>query len=212
MSKEILPPVSPARRSLIYFGIAATLAAMIAPGFLRAQFAVKPVNLTYLARRADVIVQGRVTDVVQESLPGYPNISTIRVTLDVEAMMRGPTGDSYSFREVVLGQRRKEGKARYRAGQHLLLFLTSPSQYGLSGPIGIEQGRFHISRNASGIYTVVNEYGNTGLFTNVQEEANNAGRPLTASQSRVAAVQNGAVPLDDFRSLVKNLMLLPRIR
>jgi len=191
----------------------AVLAALLsfAP-LLQAQFLVRPVDLSYLARRADVIVQGRITNVVHESLPGYPNIPTVKVTLNVENMMRGPKGDTYTFREIFVGLRARTGNRSYRIGRQLLLFLPSPSPYGLSSPVGIEQGRFHITRDSKGIPVVVNERGNIGLFRNVAEAANMAGRPLTESQLKIVSSENAPVPLNEFVSIVKNLMLLPRIR
>ena len=73
------------------------LAFLLSSSPLPAQFIVKPVNLAYLAQRADVIVQGRVTEVRHESLPGYPNIPTVVVTLRVETMLRGQAGKDTSF-------------------------------------------------------------------------------------------------------------------
>ena len=197
------------------FGVrlgSAALAVVIFCGLLPAQFMVRQVNLTYLARRADVIVQGRVRSVHREPLPGYPDIRTVRVTLDVEDMVRGPAGDTYSFREILLGYRSREGKRGYQTGQRLFLFLPSPSQYGLSSPIGIEQGRFHIARADRGKATIANEYGNAGLFMNVEREANREGVKLSRNQSLTAGIESGPVDLDAFVSLVKSLTSLPRIQ
>jgi hypothetical protein len=179
---------------------------------LRAQFLVRPVNLAYLAQRADVIVQGRVVDAVHESLPGYPNIPTVKVTLSVENMIRGPEGDTYVFREVFVGLRSRVGEKSYTAGQQLFLFLTASSKYGLSSPVGIEQGRFHVRHNPEGGPMVVNEKSNIGLFRNVAEEARMAGRPLTESQLAMAASEQGPVQLNEFESMVRKLMLIRRIQ
>ena len=192
--------------------LAALAAMLLAVSPLPAQFMVLPVNLTYLARRAGVIVQGRVTEVRYESLPGYANIPTVEVTLNVESMVRGPAGSTYTFREILLGPQAKTGKQGYVVGQRLFLFLPVPSRYGLSSPIGIEQGRFRIAREAGGSDTVANELGNAGLFNNVEQDANKAGTQLTTPQLRVATVQRGPVALDDFVSLVRRLTLLPRIQ
>jgi hypothetical protein len=179
---------------------------------LAAQVMVRQVSLAYLAQRADVIVQGRVSSVRHEPLPGYSNIPTVAVTLDVEKMIRGPEGGTYTFREILLGARPKEGKQSYRVGQRLLLFLPSPSRYGLSSPIGIQQGRFHISRDGRGKTTIINEFGNAGLFKNVEQALNRAGQKLTAAQLRTVAAERGPVPLDEFLSLVGRLKTLPRIQ
>jgi hypothetical protein len=179
---------------------------------LVAQFMVRQVNLAYLAQRADVIVQGRVRSVRHEPLPGYSNIPTVEVTLEVENMIRGPAGGTYTFREIRVGDRPRDGKQDYSVGQRLLLFLPSPSQYRLSSPIGIEQGRFHISQDARGKAEIVNEIGNAGLFKNVEQAMKRAGQKLTAAQSRTVAVERGPVRLDEFLSLVGRLKSLPRIQ
>ena len=122
------------------------------------------------SRRADVIVQGQIASVRRKPLPGYPNISTVEVTLRVETL-RGLPGKTYTFREVYLGLRSAEGKRAYMPGQRLFLFLPSPSQYGLSSPIGIGQGRFHIAGDGAGVAKLANEQGNAGLFHGVERDA-----------------------------------------
>ena len=47
---------------------AAILTSILIASPLKAQFLVKPVNLAYLAQRADVIVHGSVVDVVNEGM------------------------------------------------------------------------------------------------------------------------------------------------
>jgi hypothetical protein len=212
MRKAKQPHVFHFRQAYAVHLATAALAFILSSCPLMAQFMVRPVNLAYLARRADVIVQGRIRNVKHERLPGFPNIPTVEVTLDIEKMVRGPAGNTYTFREVFLGLRPKEGKQGYRIGQQLFLFLPSPSQHGLSSPIGIEQGRFHIVQGAGGGAVIVNEQGNAGLFRNVEQDANRAGKQLTASQSRTASIERGPVSLDEFVSLVRSLTSLPRIQ
>ncbi len=191
---------------------AAMVAILISSCPLAAQFMTKQVNLVYLTRRADVIVQGKVKEVVNESLPGYPNIPTVKVTLTVEIMLRGPQGTEYTFREILLGSRPAVGKKQYSVGENLLLFLPSASNLGLSSPIAMEQGRFHLIPNAKGKWTAVNEYNNAGLFSNVVKEAGSAGQKLTPAQVQIASTKIGAVQLDGFVSLVKSLTSMPRIQ
>jgi hypothetical protein len=213
MRRELFSLFSSFRRVLaLYLPAAAAAFALSSFLALPAQVLVRPVNLAYLVQRADIIVQGRVIAVVQEALPGFPNIPTIKVTLDVERMMRGPTTKTYTFREILLGLGSKAGKKDYGVGQQVFLFLPAPSEYGLSSPIGIEQGRFHITPNPAGSSMVVNDSNNLGLFRNVAQAASLAGYPLTASQLKVTAAEGGPVRLDGFVSLVKSLTSMPRIR
>jgi len=177
----------------------------------RADFLVRPVNLAYLTQRADIIVQGRVVEARYEGLPNYPHIKTVLVTLEVERMLRGPEGARFTFRQFLLSSQMRSGKNAYLVGQRLLLFLPSPSDAGLSSPIGHEQGRFHIRRDASGRDEAENEFGNSGLFKNVGTEAEKSGVGLNQAQMRVAATPRGSIALSDLVSLVEHLMLLPRI-
>lgn len=180
---------------------------------LQAQLITKPVDLPYLAQRADVIVQGKVISVKNENLPRFRNFPIVEVTLEVENMLRGPSNQSnYTFKEAVLGLKTNRGKHDYQVGQRLVLFLPSPSSLGLSSPIGIGQGRFHIGRNAGSGETIANETGNSGLFNTVVLKTAKAGKKLTPEQLRVASTKHGPAQLNDFISLTKNLMTLPRIR
>jgi hypothetical protein len=179
---------------------------------LCAQFVTRPVNLAYLTQRADVIVQGRVAKVTHTPLPGYPNIPTVEVTLEVENMVRGPQDRSYTFREIFLGLRAQEGKQGYQIGQRLLLFLPAPSNYGLSSPVGIEQGRFHITYDSGGQEIVANEMNNAGLFRDVNTTAKSTGLTFSASQLQIINNGNGPMLLRDLVPMVGALRSLPRIK
>ena len=192
--------------------LAALAAVLVAISPLQAQFMVLPVNLTYLTQRAGIIVQGRVTEVRYEGLPGYSNIPAVEVTLAVENMVRGPAGSTYTFREALMGLQPKTGKLGYQVGQRLFLFFLARSPYGLRSPIGMEQGRFHITKDPSGSEMIANEWGNAGLFKNVEQDASKAGSQLSTSQMRIATTPRGPVALDDFVSLVRRLTSLPRIQ
>jgi hypothetical protein len=200
------------RRRMRLSPAAAALAIILLASPLSAQFMVQPVNLAYLSQRADVILQGRIIKVVEEPLPGYPNIPTVSVTVAVDQSLRGVAKKIYTFREVRIGQRPTSAKRSYGVGQRYMLFLPSPSQYGLSSPIGMGQGRFRIAPDSKGRTSVMNEHSNMGLFRDVATAAGAAGKQLTASERRLTAVERGPVALDEFVSLVKSLTTLPRIR
>ncbi len=179
---------------------------------LWAQVLTVPVNLSYLSQRADIIVQGRVTGIRQEYHTEFTNIPTVEVTLEVENMLRGPSGRTYTFREALIGIKARNTKQGYKVGQRLMLFLPSPSRYGLSSPVGVGQGRFLITRLPTGQDTIANEIGNAGLFKDVENRAFMAGINLSTKHMRLTATKQGPVPLAEFASLVKALTALPRIR
>lgn len=191
-----------ARWPLGFALLAALAASATAAG---AEFLRRQVALPELSKRAAIVVQGRVVEARYESHPEYPNISTVLVTLQVERMVRGPEGQQFTFRQYLPSMRAKLGKPEYVVGQRVLLFLPPPSRYGLSSPLGGEQGRFQISRDPQGNELVQNAHGNAGLFRNVSETAAKSGVNLSPRQVQIAATRRGAVPLEDFVDLVRHL-------
>jgi hypothetical protein len=169
----------------------------------QAQFLYRQVALPELSQRAPIIVQGRIVEARYEGHPDYPNLSTVLVTLQVERTLHGGAAERLTFREFLPGLQARMGKRGYLVGQRLLLFLPEPSRYGLSSPIGGEQGRFHIWRDQRGNELVENEFRNAGLFKNLAEAATQAGVSLSPQQARLAGVARGPVPLEDLVSVVK---------
>jgi hypothetical protein len=193
--------LDPARLARL-LGLAVVLAMAWAPQ-AQGQFLYRQVALPELSQRAPIIVQGRIVEARYEGHPDYPNLSTVLVTLQVEQMLRGPGEQQFSFRELLLSPQAARGKRGYLAGQRLLLFLTAASRYGLSSPLGGEQGRFHIWRDQRGNELVENEFRNAGLFKNLAEAATRAGVSLSPQQARLAGVARGPVSLEEFVSAVK---------
>lgn len=192
-----------------------TLLAVLAltPAPVAAQYIFRQANLAYLARRADVIVQGRVASVKYEPLPGYEHIPTVVVTLEVDKMLRGPQTTRFTFRQMMPFLRSARGKnGTYALGQELLLFLPSASQYGLSSPLGHEQGTFHIARDSQGHKFIANEFNNGSLFKGVAQEAAEEGLALTEQQTELMSGTSGPIEVDKFIPLVKSLLTLPRIQ
>jgi hypothetical protein len=190
--------------------VLAFFAAAASPLPAQVQALTRPVNLATLARRAEVIVQGRVAEARYEPMPGYPHIRTVVVTLEVERMLRGPAGARFTFRQYLGGQPRRGGKGVYAPGQQILLFLPGESSAGLRSPLALEQGYFTIRRGPAGDAYVANQLANAGIFKNVPEAAQRAGLKLDNEQLRLVATPKGPVPLAIFMSLVEDLMTLPR--
>lgn len=185
------------------------LLALAAPA--HAQFLYRRVGLAELSQRAGIIVQGRVIEARYEGHPDYPHVPTVLVTLQIERMLRGPAGERLSFREHLPGVRgRTGGKRGYLPGQRLLLFLPEPSRYGLSSPLGGEQGRFRIRRDQQGNDLAENDFGNAGLFTDLAPQAAQAGVSLSPEQARLAEVKRGPVALEALVSLVKQFASVAR--
>jgi hypothetical protein len=163
-----------------------------------------------MSQRAAVIVEGQVTAVRYEPLPGYPHIDTVFVTLRVDRSLKGALGQTYSFREFIPpGQSRMVRKRSYLVGQRLILFLPAPSQYGLSNPLGRQQGTFHIIEDSHGNKFVANEAGNAQLFAGIQQAVAKAGKTLPRQLAELQSQARGPIPLEAFVSVVKELANLP---
>lgn len=179
---------------------------------VRAQFLYRQLNLLDLTKHAAVIFHGRVTAVRYEPLPGYSHLNTVLVTVQVAETVKGDAGQTYTFRELISpGQSRMVHKRMYLVGEQLLLFMTSPSQYGLSSPIAREQGTFHITADSKGNKYVANEAGNVRLFAGVSKAVSDAGGTLAEQPSELKSLASGPVPLDKFVRIIKEIRDVPGV-
>ncbi len=161
-------------------------------------------NVAQLAQQAATIVRGQVMSAHVEPHPQLTNLSTVVVTLRVEKNLKGTATSALTFRQFIWDIRDKYDAAGYRKGQELLLLLNKTSEYGLTSPAGVEQGRFGISRDAKGNLTAVNGHGNVGLFANFAEQMKRPGLKLSPRASAlVARHRQGPVPLPELEEIIK---------
>ena len=162
-------------------------------------------SLDQMVQEADTIVQGSVLSAKVEPHPQLQNLTTVLVTLDVHDTLKGTTGKTFQFRQYVWDIRDKLDASRYAKGQEVLLLLTHPSQYGLSSPVGLEQGRFQVVYE-KGQATAVNGKGNAALFANTAVRAKASNLKLSERTKRLIVSQiSGPVPLDDLKAAIRNL-------
>jgi hypothetical protein len=157
-----------------------------------------PQALDQMAQEAEVIFRGVVTSTNVEPHPQLANLMTVVVSMNISEVVKGSPRKSLVFRQYVWDLRDQVDTGQYRKGQELLLLLRPVSEYGLTSPVGLEQGRFRILRDAKGEATVLNGRGNLGLFQSVEARAQ--ARGITLSPRVTAMVrrpQAGAVPLAD---------------
>jgi hypothetical protein len=163
-----------------------------------------PRSFAYLATHAGTIVHGSVISARMEKHPQFSNLNTVVVTLRVKETLKGKAGETFTFRQYVPGIQGKFGAGGYRKGEELLLMLNPPSRYGLSSPVGLEQGRFRILREANGSELAVNGHGNAGLFRGMEQQA--ASMTLSKPAARlVKEHQQGPVPLQELREIILQL-------
>jgi hypothetical protein len=126
----------------------AVLSVFLCLGTIAHATVVVPADLQELSRRATTIVRGSVVSVESRWLEDRGSIETL-VTLQAEAYLKGPLGQTVQFRvpggQVGRYRRLVIGAPSFAAGQRVVVFL------GTSGPsiphvIGLNQGVFRIDR------------------------------------------------------------------
>ena len=152
-------------------------------------------NLTQLVQRADTIVRGFVVSSHVEPHPQFSNLQTVVVTISVTKVMKGQAGSTYTFRQFIWDDRDIGDGGGYRKAGEVLLLLNPASQYGLTSPVGLDQGRFRVVRNAKGQAFAVNGRENLGLFQGVPSGASEHGVRLSRDAQTMMAKARGLAPL-----------------
>lgn len=162
-----------------------------------------PRNLDELTDRASDIVRGTVVDARVEKHPELDNLHTIVVTLSVRETLKGDARGTYTFRQYIWDIRDRQDAAGYRKGQDLLLLMNAPSRYGLSSPVGLEQGRFRIQRDRAGREVAMNGTGNLRLFERLQDGGPKPAALTEQQASLVARHRSGPIPLEDVSAMIR---------
>jgi hypothetical protein len=161
-------------------------------------------SLDQLTSQAELIVHGHVTSAKVEPHPQLKNLTTVVISMEVEETLKGTPRKSLVFRQYIWDMRDKLDGARYKKGAELLLMLGPVSKYGLTSPVGLEQGRFRVTRDSSGQRTAVNGRGNVGLFRASEARAQAEGIKLSARQIQLMRQeQPGPLALDDLKNAIR---------
>ena len=163
-----------------------------------------PRGLDQLTAEAKVIVHGSVISAKIEPHPQLKNLITVVVAMRVIDSYKGNPPKTLVFRQYLWDLCAQLGAAEYGKGQELLLLLGPVSEYGLTSPVGLEQGRFKISRDRNGQATAVNGRGNLGLFNLVEQRSRS--RAVQLSPRTTALVRNskpGPLPLLDLEDAIR---------
>jgi hypothetical protein len=151
-------------------------------------------GIDQLTEEADVIVHGYVISTRIEPHPQLRNLNTIVVSLEVKDTYKGKAGKSLIFRQFVWDPDPQRELAEYGKHQELILFLGPVSEYGLTSPVGLEQGRFRIYADQKKQVVAANGRGNLGLFHAVVTRARAHGVTLSPRTLKIAQ-QTPAAPL-----------------
>ena len=99
-------------------------------------------DFAHLTRTAGVIFSGTVSSIQTATSTPNDSIATVTITFHVEQALRGASsGQNFTLRQWM--GLWSEGQ-RYRAGEHVLIFLYSPSRLGLTSVVGDSLGRFRV--------------------------------------------------------------------
>ena len=195
-----------ARLSLLV--LAASLAA--APALAQRGAMTVPRNLDQLTDRASNIVRGTVISARVEKHPELTNLDTVVVTLRLSETLKGEAQGTFTFRQYIWDIRDRWDAAGYRKGQDLLLLLNAPTRYGLTSPVGIEQGRFRIQPDGKGGLMAMNGTGNARLFDGLAGAAKQGVALTPAGESLVAKHRKGPIELGELKALIRAFEDVPR--
>jgi hypothetical protein len=165
-----------------------------------------PADLDTLIQSSQIIVRGHVVSARVEPHPQFPNLHTVVVTLSVTRVLKGEATSTLMFRQFIWDARDLPIFAGYKGAGELLLFLNPVSPYGLTSPVGLEQGRFRILRDAKGNRYALNGRGNLGLFSQVESKASSRGLTFSKPVKEMLAKPSGQVPLDVLEEAVHALV------
>ena len=161
-------------------------------------------SIDQLTQEAALIVHGHVISAKVEPHPQLHNLITVFVTMKVEETLKGTPSKSVQFRQYIWDIRDQIDAARYGKGEDLLLMLGPVSQYGLTSPVGLQQGRFQITRNNKGETMAVNGSGNLRLFEATEQRAQVRGVKLSQRvTTMVRQSRPGPVPLADLEDAIR---------
>jgi hypothetical protein len=162
-----------------------------------------PMNLARMVDESENVVLARVTAVRVEPHPQYQNLNTVVVTLEVTEPLKGSPGAQLVFRQYNPDITDAKSTLGYRVGEEIALMLRKPSAEGLTSPVGFEQGRFLVERDAAGNRTVRNSMDNAALFDGIDAASPGLKARLNpALQSLVAQHRSGPIAYDQFKSIV----------
>jgi hypothetical protein len=106
-------------------------------------------NLRQMARSSGYIFDGTVLSVQSIAPIETGSVATVQITFRIEQAIRGTrVGQVLTIREWAGLWNSGE---RYRPGERLLLFLYSPSQLGLTIPVGGPLGRFTVDSSGNAV-------------------------------------------------------------
>ena len=167
---------------------------------------VAPADLNYLVDNAHTIVRGHVVSAVLQPHPQFENLQTVLVTFAVAKTLKGQANSTVTFRQFVWDLRDATKSGGYHKSEELLLFLNPTSTYGLTSPVGMDQGRFRVIRDNRGNGVAINGRANVGLFFNVVPKATSRGVAFSPQAKAMLSSTGGQVSLEILEEAIQALV------
>lgn len=176
----------------------------------KTHFLVKTYNLEEMVSAADRIFVGRLIRTREGFIDARGGTIPITIyTFAVDEPIKGVGKKNLTIRQV--GHRSDPSSVfghsapHYREGEVLMIFLAGDSEIGLTSPIGLGQGVFHVKTDRGAKVSVANERRNAGLLDgSPRVERALRGRSEEA-RSRLKP-SDGEIPYASFRDLVLELL------
>jgi hypothetical protein len=204
MSTDSLRPI--VRAFVLLAASAMASAALAQRGAMTA-----PRNLEQIVSGSSDIVRGRVLSARVEKHPELSNLDTLVVTLKLSETIKGDARGTFTFRQYLWDLRDVRDAAGYHKGQEYVLLMNAPSRYGLTSPVGMEQGKFRIVPDGAGRAMAVNGRGNALLMQGMPAQLAKSGTVLPRDAAAlVAKHQRGPIPADDLAGLIRQLVRVGR--
>lgn len=184
-------------------GVAITLACLLSMAHAQQANTTIRRNIAALTDEASTVIHGRVISATVEPDPNFANLTTVLVSMSVQEVLKGSAEKTFTFRQFVWDFRERSNAAGYAKGQEMLLFLRSPSRYGLTSPAGLQQGRFIVQRDGTGKAVAINGIGNQGLLDNLGQGARSRGVVLPSASQKIKSNTGNAVDLDSLKQIVR---------
>lgn len=159
-------------------------------------------NLEQITALAEKVFVGRCVSVKEGKDPSGRLVQW--VTFEVDEMLKGEEADRITFKQLASDGPQMAELPGYREGEAAIIFLSEESRLGFTAPIGLAQGKFEVKEGTQG-KTVVNGLGNRGLFIHWKKSPRYKSMVLSSSEKKLVSSKAGAVPYDDFVSVVRKL-------
>jgi hypothetical protein len=176
------------------------------PAFAQRGAQTVPADLEQLVNTAAVILRGHVVSAALEPHPQFANLQTVVVTISVAKVLKGQASPTYTFRQFIWDSRDAADNAGYGKSRELLLFLNPVSLYGLTSPVGLEQGRFRVFRDPKGKAFALNGRANVGLFSQVLTKTSSRGVAFSPQAQLMMTRPAGQAALDPLEEAISTLV------